>query len=320
MATASTTSPPSTPDSDSLAKKNKLGKCEVCANRDSKYCCPRCEIKTCSLKCNKIHKLEVECSGVRDRTKFIPVNKFTNLDLSSDYRLLEEISRVVDVSKKARCNLRFGLSRRFLLLQQQALQRKISLKFLPRTFARHKNNSSMFNTGTKIIEWHVDWVFVNSENFKVSEERVPENGRISSILSKYLAKQESEEMQEKLQYYQAADLPGIRILLKAEQKSGKKFYEIDPTYTLKDCLRNKIIIEYPTIHLVLKDQALFYDIVDSDDEEDCKKELQKQIKSGQEVINKIIKKSESEDGLYESLKNFLFISEYSDEEGESEGE
>ena len=48
---------------------------------------------------------------MRDRTKFIPVNKFTNLDLSSDYRLLEEISRVVDVSKKARCNLRFGLSR-----------------------------------------------------------------------------------------------------------------------------------------------------------------------------------------------------------------
>ncbi|XP_044262451.1 box C/D snoRNA protein 1 isoform X2 [Tribolium madens] len=299
--------------------KTKLGTCEVCACKNAKYCCPRCEVKTCSLNCNKIHKLEVECSGIRDKAKFIPINKFTNLDLSSDYRLLEEITRVVESSKKGRTSLGYDFKKGLLRLQQEALKRHITLKYLPKNFVRHKNNTTYFNFKSQVIEWHVDWVFVNCENLKISE-KVPENLRLSKILDKYLDKQDDEALQEKLQYYQAADLPGIRILLKAELKSGKKFYELDSTYTLKECLKNRVIIEYPTIHLVLKDQASFYDIVDSDDEEDSKAELQKQIKSGQEVINKIIKKSESDDSLYESLRNLLFINEYSDEDQGSDDE
>ncbi len=27
--------------------------CQVCGERDSKYCCPRCDKKTCSLDCVK---------------------------------------------------------------------------------------------------------------------------------------------------------------------------------------------------------------------------------------------------------------------------
>lgn len=37
-------------------------------------------------------------------------------------------------------------------------------------------------------------------------------------------------------------------------------------------------------------------------------------KPGKEVVEKIIKKAEKEEHLYTSLKNLLFISEYSDEE------
>lgn len=65
---------------------------------------------------------------------------------------------------------------------------------------------------------------------------------------------------------------------------------------------------------------MFLIFVNLDDEEDYKAELQKQIKSGQEVINKIIKKSESDDSIYESLRNLLFINEYSDEEQNSGNE
>lgn len=78
---------------------SRLGLCEVCGCHNAKYTCPKCEVKTCSLKCNKIHKLEIECDGQRDRTKFIPLKKFTNMDLSSDYRLLEEITRSVEISR-----------------------------------------------------------------------------------------------------------------------------------------------------------------------------------------------------------------------------
>ncbi|CAH1380955.1 unnamed protein product [Tenebrio molitor] len=306
----------STSSDDSSSKpNNRLGSCEVCSKQNARYCCPRCEIKTCSLNCNRIHKLEVECNGIRDKTKFIPINKFTNLDLASDYRLLEETTRVVEVSKKGRSGLGFPLNKRFRRLEKEALKRKMVLKFLPKTFVRHKNNSTYFNIEKELIEWHVEWIFVNSENFKISENNVPENVRLSLLLDKYLSKQEEVELQEKLQYYQSADLPGIKILLQAEQKSGKKFYELDPTFTLKDCLKNKIIIEYPVIHLVLKDHGNCYDIVDSDDE-DCKREVQNRGKSGEEVINKIIKRAESDGSLYDSFRNLMFATEGSNEDSD----
>lgn len=59
------------------------------------YTCPKCEVKTCSIKCVKIHKEELDCSGIRDRTKFIRMQDFTDSDLYSDYRLLEECARFV---------------------------------------------------------------------------------------------------------------------------------------------------------------------------------------------------------------------------------
>lgn len=77
----------------------RLGKCEVCGFHNAKYTCPKCEVKTCGLRCSKIHKLELECDGVRDRTKFIALNKFSNMDLASDYRLLEEITRNIQSRK-----------------------------------------------------------------------------------------------------------------------------------------------------------------------------------------------------------------------------
>lgn len=121
-----------------------------------------------------------------------------------------------------------------------------------------------FNYDLKLIEWHVDWIFVNSNNLKLSESGVAENIRLVTTLEKYLNKIENEDLQEKLQFYQAVGLPGIRLLLKAEQKrGGRKFYEIESSDTLRECLKNKLVIEYPTIHVVLKDQADFYDIIDS---------------------------------------------------------
>lgn len=79
----------------------RLGLCEVCNITKAKYTCPRCEVKTCCLKCNKIHKVELECDGTRDKTKFVPLKKMTNFDLSSDYRMLEEVTRSVEGYKKS---------------------------------------------------------------------------------------------------------------------------------------------------------------------------------------------------------------------------
>lgn len=71
------------PDAQLMPIFYRLGNCEVCDAEVSKYTCPRCEVKTCSLSCVKIHKFELECSGIRDRTAFKSMKKFSNLDLLS---------------------------------------------------------------------------------------------------------------------------------------------------------------------------------------------------------------------------------------------
>lgn len=82
----------------------------MCGATNAKYTCPKCEVKTCTLKCVNIHKKELECDGIRDKTRYVPLSKFTNLDLLSDYRLLEDATRTVETLKndKSKKHTRIG--------------------------------------------------------------------------------------------------------------------------------------------------------------------------------------------------------------------
>ncbi|KAL1488390.1 hypothetical protein ABEB36_014864 [Hypothenemus hampei] len=304
---------PDTLSCSSDANSNRLGKCEVCNTNNAKYACPKCEVKTCSLRCNKIHKLEVECDGNRDKTKYVPLNKFTNMDLESDFKLLETITENVTAIKKKfgrRPNNMRDIPIPLIKLRNAAYKRKTILKFLPFKFVRRRTNTTQLNFKTNCINWHIEWVFVNAENLRLNDTRIPETEKIGSVLSKYLVKQEDKVLNEKLQYYQATDINGLKLYLKAEQKQGRKFYEMDCSLSIKENLAKKLIIEYPTIHVLLKGHEGCYDVIDSDDEDmGCE-----DTKLGSQVVEQIIKKAESDDSLYDSLKNLLFISEYSDEE------
>jgi len=55
----------------------------VCNNKEAKYTCPRCEVKTCCLTCVNNHKKELECNGQRNMVAYKRISEFTNLDLLS---------------------------------------------------------------------------------------------------------------------------------------------------------------------------------------------------------------------------------------------
>lgn len=147
-------------------------------------------------------------------------------------------------------------------LKAQAGVHKTNIKFLPFGFVKRKLNTTFVNFKTKIISWHIEWVFTNAENLKVVDTRVPEMQKLCDVLQKHLIKQEDAVLQEKLQYYQACDVTALKAFLKAEGCAGDRFYELDLMESVKDNLRNKIIIEYPTIHIVLKDHAGCFTLVD----------------------------------------------------------
>ncbi|XP_066584302.1 box C/D snoRNA protein 1 [Prorops nasuta] len=261
----------------------KLENCEVCVKSKAKYTCPKCEVRTCSITCVNIHKKELECDGVRDRTKYVPIKSYTDLDLLSDYRLLEEVGRTVerlqrDPSRK--CTRRNNLPGFLYKLKMAANQRNIDLRLMPQNFTKHKENSTFYKRNTNEIFWRIEWIFPQAEHIKWITERALETIRLSNLLEEIWDSTKSlpsncaiEELNlklslsEKLQYYKSAGICGLKVLLKAEniEKSDYRFHELDPTETLTENLANKTIIEFPTIYVVLKDHAQCYEIVECDD-------------------------------------------------------
>ncbi|KAI8378490.1 hypothetical protein BD560DRAFT_297507, partial [Blakeslea trispora] len=67
--------------------------CQLCQTHNWIYTCPRCLIHTCSVDCVKQHKQNSECSGVRDKTSYVSLQKYTESNMMSDYTYLEDVSR-----------------------------------------------------------------------------------------------------------------------------------------------------------------------------------------------------------------------------------
>ncbi|XP_046403072.1 box C/D snoRNA protein 1 [Ischnura elegans] len=296
---------------------SRLSKCEVCQNSNARYTCPRCEVRTCSLKCVKIHKSVLECNGERDKVAYKPLSKFTNIDLLSDYRLMEEVTRSVDAylrdpSKRftrTKRELPFHLNR----LRIAAAKRGCQLYFLPQNFERHMENTTFFDWKKNIIFWKIDWIFPQANNLIMHSERLQETEKLSRALSQFL----DPNLQDNpaLQFYQAAGSTGIMLLLKAEgvKKSHSRFYELDLSTSVKANLRDKFIVEYPTITVVLKDHKLMYEIIDSDAEEE--KDISDVCFPGVNRSSmRALKSKESKP------KNLLFDNDISNSESDEDGE
>ncbi|CAK9821788.1 Box C/D snoRNA protein 1 [Anthophora retusa] len=309
----------------------RLEDCEVCNTDKAKYTCPKCEVRTCSLRCVNIHKKELECDGIRDKTKFVTLQSFTDLDLLSDYRLLEEVGRTVEQLKRdpfKKCTRQNSLPMHLKKLKTAAFKRKISLQFMPQHFSRHKNNTTFLNWKSNELYWRIEWIFPQAEYTKWVTEKALESTRLSSLIEEILDpvkslenKNDIEELNlrmclnDRLQFYQAAGLPGVKVLLKAEKvaKSDLKFYELDVTLTLMENLENKIIIEFPVIYIVLKDHSYMYEIITTDDEDDskCKNNSDNVFKQKKRTYDQMNVKEEKN-----SPVNYFFNSEFSESEDE----
>ncbi|GKV30960.1 hypothetical protein SLEP1_g39716 [Rubroshorea leprosula] len=68
--------------------------CEECKNHPSKYKCPGCSLRSCSLPCVKAHKQRTGCNGKRNMTKFVPLSEFDdNLLISAFVVLLQVVEQ-----------------------------------------------------------------------------------------------------------------------------------------------------------------------------------------------------------------------------------
>uniref|UniRef100_A0A673GSS3 Box C/D snoRNA protein 1 n=1 Tax=Sinocyclocheilus rhinocerous TaxID=307959 RepID=A0A673GSS3_9TELE len=134
-----------------VKRKMALSSCDVCETKEAKYRCPSCRKHTCSLACVKQHKMVSGCCGVRDKTAFIPLAEFNEINLLNDYRILEDTARLTQQSNRDRVLLR---SRRHpkegMWMIRKARAVKVTLRFLPKVFSKHRENRTIFRRALKV--------------------------------------------------------------------------------------------------------------------------------------------------------------------------
>lgn len=179
----SASSSPTTPTSGRV-----IPKCGVCGQADSKYCCPRCNVRSCSLTCCKRHKADSNCNGQRDVTAFVSLENFTDSTLCSDLAFLEEgigLQENAHSQERQRSN-KDRATKRAMILQEQAKTRSnITLRLLPGGMTRRKQNTSFYQFKTQTIFWRVEWLFPDCDQ-RLHDDRLAEGTKIRDALREKL--------------------------------------------------------------------------------------------------------------------------------------
>ncbi|KAM6168366.1 box C/D snoRNA protein 1 isoform 1-T1 [Erethizon dorsatum] len=237
-------------------RKLAMSRCETCGTEEAKYKCPRCMRYSCSLPCVKKHKAELTCNGVRDKTAYVSIQQFTEMNLLSDYRFLEDVARTADhISRDALLKKPIS-NKHTYFMKNRARRQGINLKLLPNGFTKRKENSTFFDKRKQQFRWHVKLQFPQSQAEYI-EKRVPDDKTINEILKPYIDPEKSDPViRQRLKAYIRSQT-SVQILMKVEnmQQNLVRYYELDPHKSLLDNLRNKVIIEYPTLHVVLKESS-----------------------------------------------------------------
>jgi len=140
--------------------------CEECRACAFKYKCPGCGAKTCSLACVRAHKARTSCTGLRDKTKYLPMDKMGDRELFSDIAFLDDAKRVRDVARRCRPippRKENNLPHFMKTLRFQARKRGTRLLFLQPGMERRTQNTTYYHRGKDQLYWRVEWRFKGVE-------------------------------------------------------------------------------------------------------------------------------------------------------------
>ncbi|XP_026556049.1 box C/D snoRNA protein 1 [Pseudonaja textilis] len=239
---------------ENLQRKMSLQRCELCNTEAAKYRCPRCMKYSCSLACVKKHKALFSCNGIREKAAFVSMNEFSNLTLLSDYRFLEDGGRMTDCAARDTISHKPKSNRFVNFLRNRARRCKIYLQTLPIGFTKRRENSTFYSNKEQKFYWHLKLIFPQS-HAKFTEQRVPDDKPLCDILKTYIDPQECDPVkQQRLKIYTISPQSDIQILMKLENRphNSIRYQELDANKSLLDNLKGKVVIEYPTLHVVLR--------------------------------------------------------------------
>lgn len=165
-----------------------------CCGEPSRYRCPACDVRTCSLACVNKHKVERSCTGTRNTAEYRAMNKFDDMALVRDYRFLEGVVRAVDSGKRTRRETErpaaartshSGLTPARQHLLREATHRGVKLELMPHGMQRQRENTSRFDARRRSISWRVELLFP-AAGVRHAQRSVPEACTINELLEQLI--------------------------------------------------------------------------------------------------------------------------------------
>lgn len=159
--------------------------CEVC-NKESKYVCPRCGCRTCSLECFKKHKVEKSCSGQSETTagtrdEYIGKRALDEKDVQRDYNFLLRMDRNLALAKRQKGKVGGGSSSSGYGGRDWIVQRGVRVRKVPVGMSRGRENKSGKKGKGKEWFWSVEFIRV-SDGERCMKYRCNEKSKISECL------------------------------------------------------------------------------------------------------------------------------------------
>ncbi|TQD85091.1 hypothetical protein C1H46_029375 [Malus baccata] len=236
--------------------------CEECREKASKYKCPGCSVRSCSLPCVKAHKLRTGCTGKRPQTSFVPLSQIDDNQLLSDYNLLEEVKRVAESAQRLRNKLcrynNFRLPFYLKSLRSAAASRRTKLLFLPSGMSKREKNQTRYDQRKKCISWTIEWRFHSTDVVLIDHE-VNENMNICSVIENHL---KPGPWNHHLKLFCEERLDSLKLFVRKYPKGARSpFCELDIRVPIRQQLANLVILEYPVIYVFLPSHSLDFEVV-----------------------------------------------------------
>jgi hypothetical protein len=209
----------------------------------------------CSAGCSKRHKTESGCTGKRDVTAYVPLDRLDDTHMLSDYVLLEDTLRRKDSGYRTlRAVTPTSHPPQAMALVAAAQRRGTTLVLMPEGMSRRKRNTSAWRRRDLVL-WRVEFVLAGC-GATLAAERVPETLAVASVLDTLLS--DPCNRQAIARDPVAAAPPASLVFLLADCDSPQwapSYHELAPDATLRSALAGKRILEYPTITVTTKEAS-----------------------------------------------------------------
>lgn len=253
--------------------------CSVCLEQDSKYTCPACDTKTCSVECVKRHKLRTECSGQIDPTQFIANKELASSQtlVNRDYNYLLNFERKIQLGKTDVKSNAGGLFKRtynsgrnvkrqrpneavdprraqvnevFPNNPQTSIKRENTLVIhVSPGMSRATQNKTGYDKKSGCFTWTVEWQPVDKEgqagesfiSYRLKESLPLKDSVPLNVLEKSLGSADLKP--DDLFFY-------LHNCINTSSKVHS-LIRLDPNASLSAALKDKVVLEYPKICITL---------------------------------------------------------------------